>query len=235
MITAFVIGYDPGGEDAHGVAVLEVREDDRRWNPIALQVSLARSLRDAVAWVNDTCRDGRIVAAGIDTLTEWNSGAGGWRRADFWLRRTYPSMAKSVVAPNSIYGSMVMNGAAFLTLLAPRFRSDGTMITEAHPKVCYFAMTRKKHAWLDDKSDMTAWLLKELGIGAPASGFGSEDHCFDAGLALLAALRGINRDWRLDLHAAPNDEEYGRVPFFGQTHYWWPEALKPEIGGNGKL
>jgi hypothetical protein len=119
---------------------------------------------------------------------------------------------------------MAVNGAAFLTLLASRFKSDSTMITEAHPKVCFFAMTGKRHAWADDKSEMAAWLIRELGVDAPVGAFGSEDHCFDAGVALLAALRGLNQDWSLDLHDLPNDEYGGRVQFLGQTHYWWPVA-----------
>ena len=32
MSKAFVIGYDPGGNRAHGVAVLDVREENGRWN-----------------------------------------------------------------------------------------------------------------------------------------------------------------------------------------------------------
>ena len=222
MTTAFVIGYDPGGEGAHGVAALEVHEENSRWNPVALQVIAARSLRDAVAWLEDGCRDRRIVAAGIDTMTEWNSGSGGWRPADLWQRKKYPIVAKSVMSPNSVYGAMAVNGAAFLTLLAPRFRSDDTMITEAHPKVCYFAMTGKEHAWANDSARMVGWLLRELGTDLPAAGFGSKDDCFDAGVSVLAALRGLNGDWGLDLHAVPSDEKAGRVLYFGQTHYWWP-------------
>ena len=116
MTTAFVIGYDPGGNDAHGVAVLKVQKENSRWIPVTLQVTAARALGDAVAWLEKKCRDGRIVAAGI----------------------------------------------------------------------------------------------------------GSNDDCFDAGVALLTAFRGLNRDWSLDLHAGASDEKDGRVQFFGQTHYWWP-------------
>jgi hypothetical protein len=222
MSAAFIVGYDPGGAGAHGIAALEVRAEGTHWSPVGLKLRLVRSLHDALAWQQDACR-GRIVAAGIDTLTEWNSGDGGWRPADLWLRAKYPAVAKSVVSPNSIYGSMAVNGAAFLTLLAPRFRSDGTMVTEAHPKVCFFAMTGKKHAWVDDKSGMVAWLTRELGVGESA-GFDDKDHCFDAGIALLAALRGANREWPIDLHALPREVDDDRVQFFGQTHYWWPST-----------
>lgn len=221
MNTAFIVGYDPGGKNAHGVAVMGVRETNGRWNPISLDVMAKHALCNAVAWLKTMCDTERLIAVGIDTLTEWNSGAGGWRPADLWLRQRYPVVANSVVAPNSIYGSMAVNGAAFLALLASRFESESTMITEAHPKVCYFAMRGRKHSWAEDQPGMATWLLKELEIDKQASIFSGRDHCFDAGMAALAALRGLNRDWTLDLHAF-KDEGDGRVQFFGQTHFWWP-------------
>lgn len=224
MKRAFVIGYDPGGNNSHGVAALEVHKDKARWSPVSeLRLKAAGSVREAAEWPEGICRGAFIVAAGLDTLTEWGIGPGGWRPADRWLIDKYRETAKSVVSPNALFGSMAVNGAAFLTLFAPRFESDGTMITEAHPKVCYFALTGKKHVWADYKSEMTNWLLMELGIDA-ADDFGRKDDCFDAAVALLAALRGLNRDWTLDLHALPNGEDAGRVQFFGQTHFWWPEA-----------
>lgn len=127
---------------------------------------------------------------------------------------------------------MAVNGAAFLTLLAPHFKSDGTLITEAHPKACYFALTGKKHVWAANKAKMVKWLLEELGVDAPDT-FGSADHCFDAGVALLAALRGLNHEWTLDLHTLPDSHDGDRVQFFGQTHFWWPgpqtgSARRPE-------
>jgi hypothetical protein len=119
---------------------------------------------------------------------------------------------------------MAVNGAAFLTLLAHRFQFDETMITEAHPKVCFFALTGKKPAWRNIKSEMTAWLVKELGLDAtPSICSNKKDHCFDAGVALLAALRGVNRDWTMDLHALHREGRDRSVQFIGKTHYWWPE------------
>ena len=89
------MGYDPGGENAHGVALLEVREHNDRWYPTSLQVAETRCLRDAIAWFEQRTAAGRIVAAGIDTLTEWNTGTCGWRAADLWLRKKYPAAAAS--------------------------------------------------------------------------------------------------------------------------------------------
>jgi hypothetical protein len=220
----FIVGYDPGGNGAHGVAILKVREENARWHPLDLQVRTADSLRDAVAWVDEKCRDGRIVAVGVDSMTEWSSGASGWRSADIWLKDTYPDVTHSVVSPNSAFGSMSVNGAGFLILLAPRLRADSAMITEAHPKVCYFALAKKKHKWASERLEMEAWLLKELEVAEPAGAFGNLDHGFDAGIAVLAALRGINGDWIFDLHDLPGSNRQSRVEFGGPSHYWWPES-----------
>jgi hypothetical protein len=219
VTAAFVIGYDPGGNNAHGVASLQVQELEGRWLPLALQVTTVSTLAESVEWIKNTCRDGRIVAAGVDTLTEWNSGPAGWRPADQWLRRTYPAIANKVVAPNALFGSMAVNGAAFLRLLDSRFRFDDTMVTEAHPKVCLYVLTGEKHEWAVDKLALEVYLLKEIGVAAPPAGFGANDHCFDASVGVLAALRGLNRDWTLDLHTLPTPDG---VQFIRQTHYWWP-------------
>ena len=219
MTPAFVVGYDPGGNGKHGVAALRIRAEDGRWRPLDLQVTSAKSLSDVVAWVTDVCHDGRILAAGVDTLTEWNSGRSGWRPADLFLIGEYPHVAKSVVAPASLYGAMVINGTAFLMMLASRFRTDATTITEAHPKLCYFALTGRKAAWREHREEMAGWLAVQLGIELPHGILSKEDHCFDAAMSVLAALRGLNRQWKVDLHALPTDT---RVKPIGQTHYWWP-------------
>jgi hypothetical protein len=223
---AFVIGYDPGGNGAHGVAVLEVREENSRWHSVSLQVEQAHTLRDAVAWLEDTCRDGRIIAAGVDTLTEWNSGRSGWRPADCWLRDKYPAVRGRVIAPNSMHGAMAINGAAFLRQLHSRFHDD-TRVTEAHPKVAYYALTTKVPSWELHRAEMVTWLLDQLGVEPTTEIEDKEDHRFDAAMAVLAALRGLNGDWRLDLHDLPDADQSGRVLFCGRTHYWWPTPPGP--------
>ena len=222
-MTAFVVGYDPGGNDRHGLAVLHVKEQAGCWSVRAIETAVAECLADAVAWVERRCGGGRIVAAGADTLTEWSSGKGGWRAADLWLRREYHEVAGSVIAPAALRGSMVAGGAGFLLLLADRFRADGTVVTEAHPKVAYFALTRRRTAWKDDAAGMSGWLEQELAIALPGGFTDGEDHVFDAAMAALAALRGLNREWTHDLHALPHGAPTARVQFCGATHYWWPE------------
>ena len=219
MTSAWIVGYDPGGNGKHGLAVLRVERAGPHWRAVELQVTAAFTLADVVASVTDTCREGRIVAAGVDTLTEWSSGRSGLRPADQWLRSEYRAIMGGVIAPAGLYGAMVINGAGFLLLLGPRLGADATVVTEAHPKVCYYACTGKKANWAEDQEEMVPWLVGELGVAEPEGIRGKEDHCFDAGTSVLAALRGLNREWTLDLHALPTGT---RVQPVGQTHYWWP-------------
>ena len=86
-------------------------------------------------------------------------------------------------------------------------------VTEAHPKVCYYAETGRKHNWADEHAR-----AQMLGQGTAA------DHAFDAAIGSLAALRGLNGEWPHDLHAEPPiDGRPENVHPFGLTNFWWPE------------
>jgi len=217
-----LLGYDPGGDHSHGLALCVVAKVGGRWCPQALQVATVSTVNEAVAWVESKAAGAAILAVGLDTITEWNSGSAGWRPANLWLRSHYPAVVKTIAAPNALYGSMPIGGAAFLTMMAPRFHHDGTQVTEAHPKVLYHAMTGRKHTWETDREFMAKWLLQELSPDLPPTDFGHQDHPFDAALSLLPALRGLNGDWTLDLHSIQNPKTGDRVTFVGPTHYWWP-------------
>lgn len=223
MIQGHVIGYDPGGNWAHGILVVDVRRSGTGWVAERFHGRTGQTVGDAIAWLSRACGDGNVVAVGIDTLSEWSSGDCGWRPADQWLRVKYPEVRNSVMAPNSIASAMTVNGAAFLTLLAPRFLTDGSMVTEAHPKVCYYALTRRRHAWEASRAQMARWLTDEFSVEPNAELTDSSSHVFDAGLAALAALRGVNGDWKRDLHALNGETDETRIRFCGPTHFWWPE------------
>lgn len=234
---SLILGYDPGGNGGHGVAVMEVaRINNRRWRARSLPLlTECETVQEVMNVVKKTISGCRLIGCGIDTLTAWSLGESGWRPADILLRRGYPYVRNSVDSPNHINGSMCLNGALVLRWL--RRRADkGGMITEAHPKVCYYALRRSRHPWrrvdrdqpYDDEAQQTqqgakAWLLCELGLSpeVPAD-FGREDHRFDALLGCLAALQGVNEEWTADLHAQPDASV---VHPFGQTHYWWPEEI----------
>ena len=117
---------------------------------------------------------------------------------------------------------MILSGQVFLSLLRGSLGSLPS-VTEAHPKVLYYALTGRKAEWRVRRTPMALWLVDELGLGEPDFLLGPHDHTFDATLAALAALRGLNREWTLDLHDSPDSPDNPRVRPFGRTHYWWPD------------
>ena len=229
----YIFGSDPGGNGAHGLALIEVSSREDGYECIDLPVlQNCATVQALVQVVANTVQEGSILASGIDTLTAWNRSQSGWRPADTMLRDHYPVVANSVASSNSIFGSMSINGALILRWLSER-ADRGGLVTEAHPKVCFYARHggQFRHPWSGqavppaaDQQTAKLWLLDQLGLPqALVNQFGGTDHTFDAMLGCLAALRGLNGDWPTDLHQPPAQED---VHPFGQTHYWWPEAIE---------
>jgi hypothetical protein len=231
--TMIVIGYDPGGNNRHGVAVVSVLNDGHRWVPRSLDLQACANSQAVIDLISAKAPEGQLLAAGIDTLTAWSSGDSGWRLADLRLRKKYKEVLASVDNPNHINGSMCLNGALLLRWLSQRADKGGA-VTEAHPKVLYYALRKQRHPWSDagdapaaSPADAARWLIDECGIleypQDLAGSLASCDHKFDALLGALSALRGLNKEWTTDLHANAD-----AVHPFGQTHYWWPENI-PQI------
>ena len=62
--------------------------------------------------------------------------------------------------------------------------------------------------------------MHELGFDLPYEALAEDaDNGFDALMVCLAALRGLNGHWTLDLHQVGRATE---VHPLGHTHYWWP-------------
>lgn len=176
---SFILGYDPGGNDKHGVAVLEVAPEKQRWRATSLPLlTECQTVHQVIDLVEKTLRDCALIACGIDTLTAWSSSESGWRPADKLLRTCYHRAKNSVDNPNHINGSMSLNGALVLHWLSQR-ADKGGMITEAHPKVCYYAIRNVRHPWWRaDKNraygrkarsaqrSAKAWLLSQLGVSS---------------------------------------------------------------------
>jgi len=114
---------------------------------------------------------------------------------------------------------MAISGIVLLRMLASSTESAHVVITEAHPKVCYFALTRAAPNWPKKKAAMRKWLQSAL---HPTSS-PTNDHEFDALVAVLAAYKGLNGDWTTDLHAIVWPDT-GQPVSCMKTHYWWPEA-----------
>src|SRR5713226_8231318 len=129
MLSGMVVGYDPGGNGAHGLAELRV-EDGRA---VKLSTTTLGTAEEVITCVE---RLSSVLALGVDTLTCWSTGTSGWRPADLWLRQQYKAVQNSIMTPNGLFGSMGLNGMSFL--ISARHRFPDVPITETHPKVLYW-------------------------------------------------------------------------------------------------
>lgn len=200
------LGYDPGG--VGGVAVLDLREDCPR-----LATASVRSVDEALGFFRKALAGAVPTAAGLDTLLYWETGRGGWRQSDLWLRKRYADVANSVVCSNSMYGAMAVQGMA----LAMRLREawPDLPLCETHPKVLYRAMTGRRHSW---GPEMDRWLLDAA--GCPEAVAPSNDHEWDALVSAWAASNWASGNWTDDLRSLSS----AAVEPTGGVAYPWPPA-----------
>ncbi len=145
MNTGLIVGYDPGGNDAHGVALLAL-DKGRTADVTTKTFATTEAVIEYVECLAP------LLALGVDTLTCWSTGGGGWRPADRWLRQKYAPVHKSVMTPNGLAGSMGLNGMSLL--LAARARNPNVVVVETHPKVLYWALRQKKYNYESEKTEM---------------------------------------------------------------------------------
>jgi len=210
-ISGQILGYDPGGNNRHGVALLSVDEGK------ICEVHLLKTFRTLEQVVRTIEKFWPFVGLGIDTLTCWSTGKSGWRPADHWLRNNYPEVMNSIVAPNALRGSMALNGMSVITLV--RKLSSDLFITETHPKVLFWCLTRQRHDYVNLKKRMDKNLVDFLGNHIETA----NEHEWDAALSAYAAFKSITRGWTRDLHKLPiRDDERLLFPC-GQTCFFWPD------------
>lgn len=183
------LGYDPGGKDKNGVAAIQVLSD----TPKVVDKATVRDAAEALSWLETHARS--AVALGIDTLLAWSPKGG--RACDNALRRKYGG--NSIVAQNSLYSSMTLNGA----IVARRL---GLPVYESHPKL------------LLRVADENA--IREVYHDAVAKS--GADHEGDAIVAAWCAAMGHRRKWTVDLFVDPEDDIELVVP---SARYPWFEAV----------
>jgi Protein of unknown function (DUF429) len=209
QLNGVLVGYDPGGNNSHGLAISKI-EYGRCRN---IQI---RTLSDAEAVISDINKLNDVLAIGIDTLAAWSTGSSGWRPADLWLRKKYKPVQPSIVSPNGLYGSMGLNGMAVLKSI--RESHVKMKVTETHPKVLYWALSGEKYNYLEGSESMDKFLSDQLHCQVKTS----NDHEWDAVISVLAALRGLDGSWSHELYSEVIGGT-GRLIFpAGQTNYWWP-------------
>lgn len=127
-----VLGFLPGGRFGNagrgrcGVALLRQGDEGRA------ESDVTRSVDEALAWFRARLGPDEVpVAAGIAAPLFWETGPGGMRRADLWLRRAKPEFARAVRPLSAMMGATVMQGMA----MALRLRATwpGIHLNETRP------------------------------------------------------------------------------------------------------
>lgn len=208
-MTRTFVGYDPGGNGSHGLATLAVTGG----RPSALRVETLPNVEAVSRRVEAV---GDLTGVGVDTLTCWSTGPGGWRPADRWLRAAYPEVRPSVASPNALYGSMSVSGMAVLVAL--RQRRPDLLVTETHPKVLRWAVWGRRHRY-DEAREMDADLSALVGLPVRTA----NDHEWDAAVSAHAARCAFRGAWAHDLHQLPTAEGERLVAPCGPTRYAWPD------------
>jgi len=106
VLRNYTIGYDPGGNNSHGFALLRIKDNVA----IEVEIKTLDTAESILAQISN--RD--VIGVGVDTLSCWCTGDCGWRPADIWLRKKYPEVRNSVMSPNTLSGSMGINGMLVL-------------------------------------------------------------------------------------------------------------------------
>ena len=224
MIT---LGFDPGGKNGFGCAVVAVPENGGRCE--VTSAATVNSVDEAVAWSSQACGSSKPIGIGIDTLLFWQSTPSGWRGADEWLRDQYPTVRNSIACSNSLYGSMSVQGA----ILAQRMRSvwKGTLITETHPKVLWHHFTPQSkypRNWAEQAPFAFSW-LEERGISCAVC---NNEHELDAIISAWASGQAASSAWPIDLtQKAASKQVRDNVTVCDRVHYFWPESEGGRISG----
>ena len=206
-----VIGYDPGGDKCHGVASLQM-SNGRVHRAVSATLKTAEEVLAFVA------TQPTPTAIGIDTLLCWSTGSAGWRPADRWLREQYRAVKNSVASPNSLFGSMGLNGPA--VLLSLRENHPHLLATETHPKVLHYHWRREAYDYANQRQEMDKYLSSLVGTAVNTD----TEHAWDAMLSALVAYYGHTNQWGTDLHALQSAPDERLVMPCGRVHYFWPNA-----------
>jgi Protein of unknown function (DUF429) len=197
------LGFDPGGGRKFGVALVQGSN---------VRVATQSGIAAALSWARSECKAATPVAAGIDSLLHWSTGATGWRDADEWLRTKYPDVRSSVVSPNALYGAMTIGGMGLAIEL--RRTWPAIRLNETHPKVLFRALRGKRYV-LRQLSDAVQWFASHSKVDLADRI--DDDHQFDALLSAWATREGYTQGWQ-DLAEPRADHIFPA----GKVNYLWP-------------
>jgi predicted nuclease with RNAse H fold len=184
------LGYDPGGRAKNGVAAIRLDLE----MPAILATETVLDASEALSWLEAYA--GNAEALGIDTLLAWSPK--GRRACDDALRRRY--RGNSIVAQNSLYSAMTLNGA----IVARRL---GLPVYESHPKLLVQTISEGSIRQLYHET------IAKSGA----------DHEADAVIAAWCSAMGHSRKWTADLFSDIEDDIDLVVP---GARYPWFEPIE---------
>jgi predicted nuclease with RNAse H fold len=206
MSERYIVGFDPGGINAFGWAVLSGARDQLTF----IASGTCSSAKDAIEDVSAKCPL-PPVAVGIDAPLVWAKS--GDRKCDETVRGLVLNAALAtgtrassgtVSHVNSIRGACLVQGVLVATFAAERW--PRTQITETHPKAL-------------------RWIYPGLRIqhGCP-SDIESRDHEWDAVIAAYSAFQFVQRTegWS-DLYESELEKF---LPSNYSATYWFPNRLQ---------
>ncbi|MCY4259114.1 MAG: DUF429 domain-containing protein [Rhodobacteraceae bacterium] len=203
------IGADPGGQEGFGVAILRDSE--------CLICKTVSSVHEAVKCIDSHCRE-RIEpnGVGIDAPLWWSSDKSGWRLVDKKLRKIQKIECKSVMAVNSLHGSVIAGGMLFAQLVQEEY--PNIKITESHPKALLQALDLN-----DETGDSFA---KKFSVPRTPNTWKNE-HERDAVIAAVCAREGFSSgEWEDLSRERGGLEQNPKSHWLKPVYYWWPSQSK---------
>lgn len=205
-----IAGYDPGGNGSHGLAMIEINDES-----VSIVDVLTLDSAEEVIRVLEGANN--LVALGVDSLVALSTGPSGWRPADRWLRKRYPEVEKSIISPNGLYGAMALNGLAVIGVVKRNF--PDICITETHPKVLYWVITKRKYEYRHNSDCMDEFLMNFIGVSLETQ----NEHEWDALVSAYSALMGFWGQWKNDLFSLECEQRERIIYICGEVYYYWPE------------
>ena len=267
-LTGCFLGYDPGGTKSatrgtgHGVAAIEVVAGEVR----DCRRCTKTSTTEALDWFDHEIGGsfGEVLGIGVDTLTYWSGGHAGWRGADLWLRKQVSETehgtekakkraTNAVTSPNSLRGSMCLNGVFALRRLRgindagvdmPREASDpqdpgagqcGLYATETHPKVLFYCMSNEpydypstvesKHPGYEGRRKaMNDWLARAMGLPPLSRGEKLTEDSHQWDALISAWAAFLGRSGAWETDLVDKETNADELDFpAGGVEYRWPD------------
>lgn len=219
-------GFDPAGSTNFGVAIL-LMAGNVLTVPVNHSPTTVNSVSSAIAWISNAA-GGKLMAAGIDAPLTWSDSSSGWRGQDLFLRRTYSQIANRILATNSLYGAVVVQGPALGLRLKQQFPQAA--ITETHPKATLIAIGAPMNMINQAADNITLlanWFFNLIGITPiPLNNDNELDALVSAYVAWAGSTGQPNWQDLVQTHGGNLIYPLGHE----NCYYWFPQSTSNEAG-----